>query len=65
MVPINMAPLALVILGALSLTVLFGCEQSPQQASRCLHYYQGDFGNYTKWGPCPSNLPRPWEDAGR
>jgi hypothetical protein len=48
------------------LLLLSTCEQGTQEASRCLHHYQGDFGNHTKWGSCPANWPpRPWEDAGR
>ena len=53
--------------GAIPLALLLcACEQNAQQAGRCLHHYQGDFGNYTKWGPCPAEWPpRPWENAGR
>jgi hypothetical protein len=49
------------------LSLLLGaCAQGTQEAGRCLHHYQGDFGNHTKWGPCPAEWPpRPWEDAGR
>lgn len=57
-------PLVLTIMSATVLLV--GCEQRTQEAGRCLHHYQGDFGNHTKWGPCPAEWPpRPWEDAGR
>jgi hypothetical protein len=47
--------LPLYVLGMLPLSLLLGaCEQDTQQADRCLHHYQGTFGNYTKWGPCPA-----------
>lgn len=52
-------------LGIAPVLLVAACAEDRQEAGRCLHYYQGDFGNYTKWGPCPSNEPRPWEDAGR
>jgi hypothetical protein len=55
------------VLPIVPLSLLLGaCEQDTQEAGRCLHHYQGDFGNHTKWGPCPAEWPpRPWEDAGR
>jgi hypothetical protein len=59
--------LPLYVLSMLPLSLLLGaCEQDTQQADRCLHHYQGTFGNYTKWGPCPAKRPpRPWENPGR
>jgi hypothetical protein len=45
--------------------LLFAACAERTQYAKCWHYHQGTWGNYTKWEPCPSNAPRPWEEAGR
>jgi hypothetical protein len=41
-----------------------GCADSTQQAQQCWQHYEAEYGNYTRLGPCPSNL-QPWENPGR
>jgi hypothetical protein len=52
-------------LAVLPVALLVGaCADSTQEVQRCWQHYEAEYGNYTRLGPCPSNL-RPWEHPGR
>jgi hypothetical protein len=54
--------LGIVLLAAVLL--VGACADSTQEAQRCWQHYEAEYGNYTRFGPCPSNL-QPWENPGR
>jgi hypothetical protein len=61
-----MAPHGCALLVAVLLTgLLAGCAESGAK-SRCLEHVQTDFGNQTKWVPCPAEHPdSPWKQRNR
>jgi hypothetical protein len=44
--------------------LLVGCAEAGR-SSQCLEHYQTNFGNQTKWVPCPAPHPNsPWKQGG-
>lgn len=63
----NFSILATAMAALLSLTACAGDGAVPAKSGgRCLYHIQGEYGIYTKWGPCPSPYAMPpWKQGNR
>lgn len=59
----------MVSLGVVAALLLAACASDSTANSsggRCVYHIQGEYGNHTKWGPCPSPYPEPpWTQRNR
>jgi hypothetical protein len=58
--------LVVVLAAMLGLAACTSDGEPAKSDGRCLYHIQGEYGIYTKWGPCPSPYAMPpWKQGNR